>query len=202
MPESTYPLSWPSGWKRTASSSRDRARFRKERQPLTVWAAIQRLQNELERLGARDEILSTNLRTRMDGMPRSDQANPDDPGVAVYFTLKKKRTVLACDKWDRVADNIAALAAHIECLRGIDRYGVGTLEQAFRGYLALEDFTAGIPWRRVLGFKEEESVTVDQVNQKYRELMKLYHTDITKGDSMQAAQLNLAIEQARTELRA
>ena len=62
---------------------------------------------------------------------------PDDPGVAVYFQLHDKERVLACDKWDTVADNIAAIAAHIDGIRRQDRYGVGTIDQAFAGYSAL-----------------------------------------------------------------
>ena len=42
-------------------------------------------------------------------------------------------------------DNIAALAAHIRAIRSVENYGVGTLEQAFRGYQSLEDFTQGVP---------------------------------------------------------
>jgi hypothetical protein len=34
-----------------------------------------------------------------------------------------------------VADNIAAIAAHIDAIRRQDRYGVGTLDQAFAGYV-------------------------------------------------------------------
>jgi hypothetical protein len=55
----------------------------------------------------------------------------------VYFKLHGKDRVLACDKWDRVADNIAAIAAHIDAIRRQDRYGVGTIDQAFAGYSAL-----------------------------------------------------------------
>jgi len=45
-----------------------------------------------------------------------------------------------------VSDNIAAIAAHIEALRAQERYGVGTIEQAFAGYSALEHRT----WQIVL----------------------------------------------------
>ena len=73
-------------------------------------------------------MISTNLKLRLDGLPRSDQATPADPGVAVYFELDGKTIVLACDKWNRVADNIYAIAKHVDALRGQDRWGVGTVE--------------------------------------------------------------------------
>jgi hypothetical protein len=71
---------------------------------------------ELDRLGAKNPVLSTNVSLRLDGRPRSDE-NPADPGAAVYFQLSGKATVLACDRYVDVADNIAAIAAHIDALR-------------------------------------------------------------------------------------
>jgi hypothetical protein len=101
-----FPLSWPTGWPRTALHKRQRAAFRSKGGQLGVYAAIQRLSGELARLGARGEILSTNLDTRLDGLPRSNQAEPTDGGAAIYFTLKGAPRCLACDRWNRVADNI------------------------------------------------------------------------------------------------
>jgi hypothetical protein len=168
---------------------------------VSIAIAVDRLEDQLERLDAQHPLLSTNLETRLNGTPRSGQKDPDDPGAAVWFTLRGKRTVLACDKWQRVADNIAALAAHIGAIRSVERYGVGTLEQAFRGYQALEDFSAGtIPWRRVLGLKDDGQITREEVESRYRELARRTHPDIAGGDSLQMAQLNLAIAEARAEL--
>ena len=137
-----FPLSWPDGWPRTKAGQRRRAAFgTKEpgdyKRPLSVAQAIDRLSGELYRLGARHELLSTNLDIRLDGLPRSGQAEPEDRGAAVWFRLKDNPRCLACDRWDRVADNIAALAHHIDAMRRMDRYGVGNLEQAFAGYVAL-----------------------------------------------------------------
>ena len=197
-----YPLSWPAGWARAKSRQHAKfgRRFDGRFRELSVWEAVTRLQGEIDRLGGRNVILSTNIETRMDGLPRSDRPEPRDPGVAVYFDFRKQKTVLASDKWDRVADNIAALAGHIEALRAIERYGVGTLEQAFRGYRQLEDFTEGVPWRRVLGFKDEVPVTLDLAISKYRELAKQYHPDVAGGDDAQMSQLTAAIAAARKEL--
>ena len=140
MSTTRYPLSWPAGWKRTPARERQRAEFarvvkawdvtigkavRKGERPLTVYDAILRLTAELHRLDAEEEILSTNVQVRLDGLPRSNQ--PADPGAAVYFILKHKPLALACDRWTRVADNVAAIAQHIDALRRIDRYGVGSL---------------------------------------------------------------------------
>jgi hypothetical protein len=119
-----YPLQWPVGWKRIPAHHRQRAKFAKVNtdhhpqigtwksvQELTVADALRRLFRELDLLSASNCVVSTNVETRADGLPRSDRRAPDDPGVAVYFQLHGKDRVLACDKWDRVADNIAAIAA-------------------------------------------------------------------------------------------
>lgn len=138
-----YPLHWPAGWPRTALAQRKPAAFGKMRasgygrEALTVAGARGRLSRELGLLDASNPVLSTNVELRLDGQPRSDRRDPDDPGAAVYFSLGGRPMALACDRWDRVADNIAALAKHIEALRGMDRWGVGTTAQAFTGYQAL-----------------------------------------------------------------
>lgn len=205
-----YPLSWPIGWHRTASGHRQQARFAQTRQAqsvdgsrswrvaseISVATAMGRLQVELDRLGAREEILSTNIALRLDGRPRSDQREPADPSVAVYFRFKGKPRVFACDKWDRVADNIAAIAAHIHAIRAVERYGIGTLEQAFAGYAALP---SGIPnWWDVL--EVEPRATLEEVEKAYRRLAQTMHPD-RGGSDAAMARLNAAREAAREALR-
>jgi hypothetical protein len=126
-----YPLHWPRWVKR--ASFRTAPRFTSDGKPITVTVARERLQAELDRLGAKNAVLSTNMELRLDGRPRSDRRAPDDPGVAVYFHLGKKSMCMPCDKWDTVAGNIAAIAGHIDALRRIERYGVQSIEQAFAG---------------------------------------------------------------------
>ena len=195
-----YPLAWPSGWKRTPASQRHRAAFRTGKQPLTVSAALGRLARELRLLNAVDEVLSTNVAVRIDGWPRSGQAEPSDPGAAAYFKIAGTPTVLACDRWTRVADNIAAVAQHIDALRRIDRYGVGTLEQAFAGYAALPERAGGVEaWWEVLGVAPQASR--EGVEIAYRELARTLHPD-AGGDHDRMARLNRARDEARRALEA
>lgn len=199
-----YPLSWPVGW--TRAKFRQHAKFSSARTSVTIARALVRLQSEVDRLKATDVVLSSNLRLLVNGSPRSDQREPEDPGVALYFVFKKRPTVLACDKWHRTADNIAAIAKHIEALRGQERWGVGNLEQAFRGYTALPPaMEMGAPWRDVLNLPrqmmgETRAVQLEQAELAYARLAHSHHPDKPGGDHDKMAALNRAIEDARAEL--
>src|SRR5262245_16780076 len=167
-----FPLVWPDTWARTLPHLRRRAAFHERRtvfvegggsyqkkESLSVGQAIDRLMGELRRLGVGKIIVSSNLKVRQDGRPHSQQARHlDDPGVAVYFTVKGAPRVLACDRWLSAAENMAAIAGHIAAIRAQDRYGVGTLEQAFAGYAALPP-QASHDWRIVLGFERGVTIT-------------------------------------------
>jgi DnaJ domain len=194
--KSAYPLSWPEGWPRTpfrkASNFLKPSRF--GRREYSMEEACRFLQGELDRLGARNPILSTNVKRRLDGQPYSGSAQPNDPGAAVYFELKGKPVSLACDKWTRAEDNVHAIAKHIEALRGQQRWGVGSIEQAFRGYQALPAVgeSEASNWWQVLGVSV--NATEDQVRQAYRLLVKKFHPDAGGADPERFHRVQRAME--------
>ena len=207
-----YPLAWPTGWPR--AKQRERAAFGKKRQAkdgagnllgwtnhqrLEVGDGLQRLRAELRRLGAQHVTISSNLRLRLDGLPYADAPKSlPDPGVAVYFTLEGKPLVLACDKWNSAADNMAAIAGHIEAIRTQERYGVGSIAQAFAGYAALpaRGETQGGDWRAEFGFTPDQRLSPEWVEDRYRALARLRHPD--NGGSHEAiVRLNRARDEAR-----
>ena len=177
--QTAYPLSWPEGWPRTrfrkASPFLRSSGFAARRKSMNEVRSA--LADELRRLGATKEVLSTNVKLRIDNQPYSNQAQPADPGAAVYFELKGKPVSLACDKWDRVEDNVWAIVKHIEAIRGQERWGVGSVEQAFRGYMALPapGGSSGLQWWSVLGVAI--NATPDQVKDAYRILVAKHHPD-------------------------
>lgn len=203
-PLESFPLAWPLGRPRTPAGRRERAKFgtkvKDERswsqtRRLTIDGATSRLRDTIGLLRASALVISTNLQLRRDGLPRSGQSEPSDPGVAVYFQLKARGYVVACDKWDRVADNIAAIAAHLEAMRAQDRWGCGSLEQAFAGYKALAAADAIKSWWNVLGFTKppERWATVEA---KHLELVRLHHPD-RGGNASQMAEINAARDEAK-----
>lgn len=196
MSREAYPLSWPEGWKRTTPANRRRARFnRKELQygapdaqgqrhswqrtkEVSIADAVQRILGELSAMGISSEraIISTNVEPRLDGLPRSGR-EPQDPGAAVYWETGSKKTqrCMAIDMYDRVADNLAAIAATLAAMRAIERHGGATiLDRAFLGFAALPE-KASQPWREVLGI--EGTATLDLVESRFRTLVKVHHPD-------------------------
>lgn len=142
---------------------------------LTVAAARDDALLQIRRFGVPDDdvIISTNLRTRLDGLPKSNQAEPSDPGVAVYFRLDGNETCIAIDRFDRVADNLRAVAKTIEAMRGIERWGGATLvAAAFRGFQALPGPGASsigkMSWWIVLGVRSDASIA--DIEARFRSL--------------------------------
>ena len=196
----TFPLSYPVNQPRTKDSDRKEARFTTRSRGFSygssrrhsVHESARELELEIRRMGGKDMIISSNLRVKANGLPYSGQRQPDDPGVAVYFKWNKRDLVFACDKWTSVEDNLWAIVKHIEALRGQERWGVGSLDQAFAGYMQLPDPDQR-QWWEVLGVTE----TADngEIRQAYLRLVKQYHPD-AGGDSVMFDQVQKAYDLA------
>lgn len=196
-----YPLQWPDGWPRTKAYARKSGNFTRYKQDLSVTDGVDRLLAALMRFGIdrQDIVISTNVRTRLDGLPRSGEPKPDDPGVAVYWeTPKRDRRVMAIDRYDEVADNLAAVGLTLDAMRAIERHGgAQILERAFTGFDALPD-PNNRKWRDVLGIKDDRP-PIDHVRARYRILAGENHPD-RGGDASRMADINRAWEDAQREL--
>lgn len=218
MTPTRYPLQWPVGWKRTPYHQRQRGNFAKRRdarpgsswrplEDLSIAEAFQRLLAELERMAVRehDVVISTNLQLRLDGLPRSGQGQPSDPGAAVYWRDGGQDRCMAIDRYARVEQNIAALAATIEAMRAIERHGGAVvLDRAFAGFTALPaPIVAGMKrhWRDVMDFEAQTPVTHDLIQSVYRTLASRLHPDRQGGDAARMAELNAARDEAMKELK-
>lgn len=194
-----YPLQWPEGWKRMQSDQRKTATFSRQGKALTVFDGVQRVLDELERLGVHqdDVVVSTNLQTRLDGLPRSNQARPGDPGVCVYWRKSPKEPMrcMAVDRYDEVQDNLAAVAATLEAMRSIERHGgAAILDRAFTGFAALPAPAAGKrDWWTVLELPA--TATEAQIRDAYARLARVHHPD-KGGDAQRMAEINRARDEA------
>lgn len=198
-PIAAYPLQWPSGWKRTPAAARTAARFgKKEREysrhvdasghrsswttskELTIADAVTRVRKAIQQMGVRDDdiVISTNLELRLDGYPRSGQREPDDPGAVIYWLDAGNTRCMAIDRYDRVADNLAAIAATLDAMRAIERHGgAEILDRAFTGFAALPAPDDGYPrpWWDVLGVPRNADRSSAEA--AYRRLRSEHHPD-------------------------
>lgn len=202
-PEPTrFPLAWPPHRARTGWSLRKTGKFRVDGSPITIARALARLDVELHRLNASYPLISSNIELRVDGRPRSDRGEPGDPGVCIYFHLKGKPYALACDTFDRVAQNIAAVAGHLEASRTIERYGVATAAETLQAFMALpppSDVKPKRPWWEVLGILRD-GADEDSVKAMFRAKAKKAHPD--QGGAPDAmSELNEALNEALAEVK-
>jgi hypothetical protein len=164
------PLTWPEGWPRTHNLEFSRLAkysFGRARDDV-IW--------ELDKLGAENVIISSNLQVRLDGLPYAGQRQPEDPGIAVYFELNGNQQCIPCDKWTTVEQNLRAIAKTIEALRGIERWGAKEMvNAAFRGFKALPSGTEDKPWYVILGVSP--NATKGEIVEAYRLKAKIYHPD-------------------------
>jgi hypothetical protein len=201
------PLCWPPGWRRTRSRSaakfrrgvggwvgEENARTYKSAKRLEVGDGVTRVLDELKAMGVPswNVIISSDLKLRNDGLPYSTQATLHlDPGAAVYWKDGKgNRRCMAIDRYDRIADNLAAIAATIEAMRAIERHGgAEILDRAFTGFAALPAPAAQEAPHEILGVSEK--ATLEEINYAYRRLAQQCHPD-TGGSHEQMTRINTA----------
>ena len=182
-----YPLYWPENWPR--SEEHKRARF----DDRSVDLGRRVLMDEVRRFGGTELIISSNLELRLDGNPRSNQRQPSDCGVAVFFKRQDADMALACDIYTSVEDNLWALCRTLEALRQIERDGSPALiNRAFKGFAALPDPDA-LKWWQVLHV--DQSASDEEIKSAYRKLAYEHHPD-HGGDAVLFDQATKAYEQA------
>jgi hypothetical protein len=182
-------LDWPLGRPQTARPKKSQF---KATQSLSM--CLDFLKAELRRLKATDIILTANWQLGQLGQPLSAQPRKgiDNYGVSVYWRRASASYQLCCDKYTSWEENLRALALHIQAVRAQERYGVATLEEAFKGAeLALPVANKTRTAARLLGLKEEECKDKATVDAVYRHLAYMNHPD-SGGDTSKMAEINAA----------
>ena len=190
----TCPLHWPAGWPRKPLHKRQRSRFDK-----TLYRSVLELGWEIERLGGRHSIISTNLELRKrDGLPYANQGEPEDTGVAAWFVVAGEQRCIPCDRWTRLRDNVRAIGKTIEAMRGIERWGSGAMMQrTFEAFTALPSPEHRDPWHVVLGV--EPNAPAEVIKAAYRALAKIAHPD-AGGNHAAMRRLTVAYQEAKKAL--
>lgn len=184
-----YPLDWPPEQPRTPAPSVRWGPYK-----VSQDTAQRDLMHELELLGARSVVLSTNLRIRRDGLPYASQRSPDDPGVAVYWTRGGQDFCVACDAYRDIRSNMRAAGLAIHHLRRLEQAAPSFAERAFSGFARLPATAGGDgerPWRDVLDFGDEDDVAAEDIEAAFRRLARQRHPD-RGGSAAAMAELNRA----------
>lgn len=188
-----YPLQWPPAWPRT--KYREQARF-----DTSFARARQQLLRELDLLGATGVVISSNIMLRQDGLPYANQKQPEDRGIAVYFTLNGEQQCIPCDKWTRTEDNLQAIRKTVEALRGLERWGAKEMvNAAFRGFKALPETIimgehTSKAWWEVLQVSQHADWEV--IEAAYKRLLHKTHPD-KGGTDFEFQELQVAYRQAK-----
>ncbi len=187
----SYPLYWPEGWPRAQAHHVKHARFGDH----SVAEGRRVVADQVRLFGGNNLIISSNLELRLDGNPRSNQKQPTDRGVAIFFKRRDQDVALACDIYTTVEDNLWALCRTLDALRQIERDGSPSLiNRAFKGFAALPDPDAR-KWFEVLNVPETASN--EEVKRAYFEFARKYHPDNQEtGDAAVFRQVTQAYELA------
>lgn len=162
----THPLDWPSTWRRDPPM--DRSRFTE----VTDQQAYKRLLEEVRLWKVSDVVVSSNLRRNVNGLPTVNQRQPDDAGVALWFTLNGVSSVIACDRYPEVWENLVGLAHAVSAYRMLGRHcSQEMIAHAARGLRELGP--AREDWREVL----PGCTTIGEARRLAHKLLAQHHPD-------------------------
>lgn len=192
-PVEAYPLQWPSHLARTKKPKR--SRFKSGRSASDgrskFVTAVRGIQTELSRHGAKNIIVSSNVPLRKDGLPRASFRSPDDRGIAVYFFVNGDTSVIACDAWLSVTENLHAIYLSLQSIRGLERWGcTDIMKSAFAGLKALPESATPSSWRQILGVSESAS---------YEEVKATWRTRAKEASGDELYVVNDAWQSAKRE---
>lgn len=188
-----YPLAWPETMPRF-KSARQTGQFK-----TTLAGAIKNVQDSLRRFAADSEkplsgiVISSNVTLGV--------SNPQDPGVAVWFTWDGLSVCIPVDRYSKVEANLQAIHHIIEARRTELRHGTLALVRAtFQGFTAIAGPSGKKPWREVLGVGPTETMTAAYIKERYRIRAQAAHPDKPGGSQNVMAELNRARDEALAEI--
>ena len=129
-------LEWPEEFDRTNPSSRIPYPHNFQ---VDTREALENVVDELERFNnveqIRVETKHTTLTKDVSGGGGMDMKTTSgkhgDPGVVAYWKQDGEEYAAPCDRWDSLRDNAQAIYHYLDAKRGIERWGVETVESEF-----------------------------------------------------------------------
>lgn len=169
-------LDWPPGFDRTPARERSRNRSFKA----TIRQTTDDLATEMDRLDPDDWRVSIgNQHTKSNGLPLHN-ANPDDPGFVLRWTMDGEQFAVACDASPRLRDNLRTVLLWVRETR---KRGDRPVETGAANFAAAQlpsgdggDVVAAAPLdHQVLGVNRDASD--DEIRTAFREKVKDAHPD-------------------------
>ena len=134
------------------------------------------------------------------------RATPRSPAIRVCFDSRHGPLMYAADRFTKWQANVRAVALGLEALRKVDRYGIGSSGEQYRGYQAIGSRPALMTreqaaefiahWSGVEGMTGRHLlVTVgrsEAVQAAWRMAAKRAHPDVTRDDGDTMSRLNAA----------
>lgn len=190
------PLAWPAAWPRTTAPRRQHAVVHLSalgyapNRALSPTEAMAQLFRALETMCATTCIVFANV------TPDAAGELATDPGAAARFELDGQEHVLACDHWDRPADNIAGIVAMLEMIlrQGNGCFGARVQAMMRQATAAPSSLPASGAWHEVLGVPP--GAPMQMAETAYRSRARQFHPDVG-GTGHDMVRLNDAIAEAR-----
>lgn len=124
-------LRWPESQPRTPWGAQEESKFKVDK----FNGVIDNILRMLKRHGASRIDISSNWAVRSDGLPYAGQREPQDTGIAVWWTRKGVESCIAVDKYRRARDNLHAVELCLGALFGLERWGAKEMVgQALSGF--------------------------------------------------------------------
>ncbi|MBR9800572.1 J domain-containing protein [bacterium] len=126
-------------WPGEPTAQREQSRFRAQHSD-----TLDLLDRELWFLKAENIVLQVDVpesQIRLDGMLRAN-ATPREPGVILSFDSINGPLSFPCDRFATWKENLRAIALALEALRKVDRYGVTSNAEQYRGWKRLGSDTS------------------------------------------------------------
>lgn len=152
-----------------------RTPFRDKYGALPVADAVNRVAEESVYLNAETMFLWGDIMVGKGGRVLATQKPKPLPMALLVLLIGGKRHSFPSSSYDSLAGNLAAVAAHLNAVRGIERWGVGTVEQMMEGFKELPPKGDVPHWAEVLGVARWD--TDEYVRMRWQELVLENHPD-------------------------
>jgi hypothetical protein len=187
-----FPLQWPQGY--PVTYDREYSKFK-----CTLAEARDGVLYELSRLKATDIVITSNVQVDRRGLiPASGRLVYDNPGVAVYFKYSNQESIVACDNWKYLHENMRAVQNSLEAIRSLERWRcTNIISQALseRKELPQNAGESHPAWWQVLGVDQSASTTM--IKSAYHAKAKVLHPDNKHtGSKEKFLDLSRAFEEA------